>query len=223
MDIVQYPDCDFGNGTHNTNISDGAPPMGQREMLEILDRRAARLAEALVEEETGEQANLLLIRLGREVYGLEAQYVDRVQPVDADRITRVPRVPNWVAGMVNLRGRVLSVIDLVKLFSLSRETSLSAPDDSVGGNESCLVVVSTPHMEVALLADNVLAVEPTPTAKIQEARETVRGLRPEYVRGVSECTRSLITSDGEDNPIVVVLDVPALLADERLVVHEEML
>ena len=166
--------------------------------------------------------SLLLIRLGREIYGLDAQYVDRVEPVGENRITHVPRVPDWVVGMVNLRGRVLSVVDLARFFGLpAKEPEPQQGNlDQQGG--SYLVVVETPHMQVALLADGVLAVEAIPTLNIQETMGTVRGLRPEHVRGVSERKTNLVTPDNGSNSIIVVLDVPALLADERLTIHEEV-
>jgi purine-binding chemotaxis protein CheW len=191
-------------------------------MQEVLARRAARLAEAPAEAETGEQVSLLLIRLGREVYGLDAQYVDRVEPVDENRITHVPRVPDWVAGMVNLRGRVLSVVDLARFFGLPAKAPELQSGDVNQQAGAHLVVVETPHMQVALLADGVLAVEAIPTLKIQETMGTVRGLRPEHVRGVSERKTSLVTPDNASDSIIVVLDMPALLADERLVIHEEV-
>ena len=86
------------------------------EIQQILDRRAAQLAQVPVEKDTGEQMALVLVRLGREICGLDARYVGRIRPVE--HITHVPRVPDWVAGVTNLRGHVLSVIDLRTLFAL---------------------------------------------------------------------------------------------------------
>jgi chemotaxis signal transduction protein len=70
------------------------------------------------------------------------------------------------------------------------------------------------------LADDVLAVEALSASQIQGASDTIRGIHPEYVLGVAE------RRDG-DTPIkgdglLVVLDLPALLADEPLIIHEEI-
>ncbi|MEE8391580.1 MAG: chemotaxis protein CheW, partial [Anaerolineae bacterium] len=178
----------------------------------------ADLAQVPVGEGTGEQIKLVLIRLGREIYGLDARYVYTVKP--ADFITHVPRVPEWVAGVVNLRGRILSVVDLRRFFGLP-----PAEADQYDGSENesvpSLVVVETPDMEVALLTDDVLTVESVSASQIQDTTGTVRGLRPEYVQGVARCKSS--DGDGEgDDIMVVVLDPVALLADERLIVHEEI-
>ena len=58
----------------------------------------------------------MVIRLGREVYGLETDYVFDIRPLES--ITHVPRVPDWVAGVVNLRGRIISVLDLQRFLGL---------------------------------------------------------------------------------------------------------
>jgi purine-binding chemotaxis protein CheW len=208
-------------------------------MGQVWARRAARYAQVPIEEEEGEQVDLLLVRLGREVYGLDAQYVSVIRPVE--QITRVPRVPDWVAGVVNIRGRILSVIDLRRFFGLpaavgdGRGGSGNGSDGSTGGSYGLdegrrpelvegvpsLVVVEAPEMEVALLTQDVMNIRALPAARVEDATGTVRGLRPEYVQGVAEYDDGEAAADGE-GAVLVVLDLPALLADERLIIHEEI-
>ena len=197
------------------------------ELEQIWARRAANLAKLPDQDETGEQTTLLLIRLGRELYGLDARHIDRIEPVN--NITRVPRVPNWVTGVTNLRGRVLSVVDLVRFFGLppaSGDTSLGrhtdGDDNGQETTERRLVVVNTPEIEIALLVDDVLAIETLPAKWVQETVGTVRGLRPEYVRGVTRRRKvSEDTTEG-NKALLTVLELSALLADERLIIHEEV-
>jgi purine-binding chemotaxis protein CheW len=189
------------------------------ELREVWARRAAELAQLPSDEDEGEHIRLLLIQLGREVYGVDAQYVFNVKP--AELITYVPRVPEWVAGVVNLRGRIFSVVDLRRFFGLPAAEIKKEDDSEYGESVDHLVVVETPDMEIALLVDDVLTVEPVPVNRIQDTSGTVRGLRPEYVRGV--VTYGGEGADvGENGSMVVVLDLLALLADERLIVHEEI-
>ncbi len=198
------------------------------EMLEqILAQRAARLAQVPTQEDEGEQIELVLIKLGHETYGLDAQHVFEIRL--AKQITHVPRVPDWVAGVVNLRGRILSAIDLRRFFGLpsAEGNSTNSPETDFGelgravAGTAHLVVVETPDMEVALLTDDVLAVEELPADRVQDATGTVRTIPPEYVRGVVAHKDGDISTDGSDS-MIVVLDLPALLADERLIVHEEI-
>jgi purine-binding chemotaxis protein CheW len=192
---------------------------------QILAQRAARLAEAPVEEEAGEQIMLVLVRLGREVYGLDAQYVGRIRPVE--QITRVPRVPNWVAGVTNLRGHVLSVVDLRILFGLPSISTNghrgnghgddSAPKAPEQGS-AYLVAIETPEMELALLVDAVLSVVALPVSQIQETTSTIRGLRAEHVMGIGKWR----ATPGDKEELLAVLDMAALASDERLIIHEEI-
>jgi purine-binding chemotaxis protein CheW len=126
-----------------------------------------------------------------------------------------------VAGVVNLRGRILSVLDLRRLFNLP--SAEAEEDDELDAEETgpYLVVVEMATMEIALLVDDVLTVESVPVSQIQEVVGTVRGLHPEYVLGVV-ARNDADAGTGESGSIVVVLDLAALLADERLVVHEEI-
>jgi purine-binding chemotaxis protein CheW len=173
---------------------------------QIWARRAAKLAQVPGQEDEGEQIELVLVQLGREVYGLEAHYVFDIRL--AGQITRVPRVPDWVAGVINQRGRILSVLDLQRFFGLPEvEDSPATPH---------LVVVETSEMKVALLVDDVLVVDSLPAGRVQAATGTIRGLCPEYVRGVAE------RKDDKNDFMMVVLDLPALLADKRLTVNEKM-
>ena len=64
------------------------------------------------------------------------------------------------------------------------------------------------------LVDDVLAVEPVLASRVQDAADTVRGIHPEHVRGVAE------RGDGES--LLVLLELQSMLADERLIVHEEV-
>ena len=186
---------------------------------QILAERAVRLAERLDEEDLGEQMSLLLIQLGSELFGLDAQSVDRVQPVE--QLTRVPRVPDWVRGVTNLRGRLISVVDLVQFFGL-RDRSSSDGSGEQEKDQQYLVVVKMPEMELALLASNVLSVEDIPTDSLREAEAMVRGLRAEYVLGIAERSPDRVQANGGTSDLIVVLDLHALLSDSRLIVHEEV-
>jgi purine-binding chemotaxis protein CheW len=179
---------------------------------QIWAQRAARLAQVPIREDEGEQIELVLAQLGREVYALEAQYVFAIRP--ANQITRVPRVPDWVAGVVNIRGRVLSAIDLRVFFGLPSGSANHNDDRDSAERTPSLIVAETDSMQVALLTDDVLTVEALPADRIQDASDTIRSIPSEYVRGVVEY--------GSKDTLVLVLNLPALLADERLIIYEEI-
>lgn len=175
-------------------------------------RRAAALARVPAKEETGDQVDLVLLRLGRETYGFDAHYVLDIRPALA--ITPVPRVPEWIAGVANHRGRILSVTDLKRYLRLPGPEAGRTPRDEAMGY---LVVVAVGEMELALLVDDVLAVETVLARHLEAATDAVSGIRPEYARWIIHRHTAGAAS------LAVILDLPALLGDARLVIHEEII
>lgn len=65
-------------------------------------------ADLIVDE--GEKVQYIVINLGHEKYGIDIKYVDNI--VRMQNITRVPHVPNYIKGVINLRGEVIPVLNL---------------------------------------------------------------------------------------------------------------
>lgn len=131
----------------------------------------------------------LTFELGTEHYGVDVMTVRGVRTIS--RITRVPGTPNFYRGVVNVRGQVITVMDLRLFFNIAVSEEERAPDE--------LVVVRAGGLEIGLLAHNVEGVRTIPTT----ALEPVDNMR--YALGV--------TTDR-----LVMLDVQRLLQDEQLVV-----
>jgi len=182
-------------------------------------RRADQVAQALQEQEEGDQVEVAVIQLGRERYGLEVQYIFDIRL--EENITRVPRSPEWVAGVVNLRGQILSVVNL------QRYLGLLASEKAPEAGPRHLLLVQTPQMELALLVDEVISIQNLPVSHIQEAASVVRGLPAEYVQGVyinndAGGDKTLPSEDSENTPMLMILNLPAMLADKKLIVQEEI-
>ena len=180
--------------------------------IEALERvwaeHARQLAIPLAREYTGKSIDLVFVRLCDEVYALEVDYVYDIRP--AEQITLVPHAPDWVLGVYNLRGHILSVVDLYRFLGFPQPA-----DRKIDPAISSLIVVKTAEMECAFLVDQVLTVEILPVEKIRIASELVRGLRSEYVHGIVE-------SNGvEGNFTAVLLNIRIIITDERLVVNQE--
>lgn len=200
----------------------------QEALEKIWAQRAAQIAREINGDEQDELIELALFKLGSEVYALDVHNIIDLRSLD--RITRVPRVPAWVSGVVNLRGRIISVVDLKRFLGLP---SL----DCTSGNEnvaSRLVVVETSEMELVLLVDEVLEIESIPTARVQESTGAIRGIQPEFVRGiVVRKNNGKEKTDGdlsiEEDPkrgnhsILVILNLRALLSSPKLIIHEEII
>lgn len=132
--------------------------------------RALALHDEFTVTESG--AAILSFRLGENSYSLPATSVREVQPLGV--YTPLPAVPSFVVGLVNVRGRLLTVIDLRPLLGLP-----PAPP----GPGAQQLIISVDDSEISLLADSVVSVRhssvelsPTPTSTAGRALVWVRGV-----------------------------------------------
>jgi purine-binding chemotaxis protein CheW len=170
-----------------------------RKAQAILKTRAEELAAEHGEDRIDENAlEVLEFVLASEHYAMESMHIREVYPMK--EFTLIPGTPSFVLGLINIRGQILSVIDIRRFFDLPVK-GLS--------DLNRVMVVQTPVMELGILADRIVGVRHVPLNDLQPALPTMTGIRSEYMRG--------ITREG-----LVVLDVPKMTADPKLVVNEEV-
>jgi purine-binding chemotaxis protein CheW len=171
---------------------------GLTQSRKILRERAHRLAREPAAEECGERLEVVEFLLGREHYGIETSFIREVHPLRD--VTPLPCTPPFVVGIMNLRGEILSIIDIRKLFDLD-EQGLS--------DLNKVIVLGGSSMEFGILADHVIGVRTIMVRGLQPSLTTVTGMRADCLKGV---TREHL----------VLLDAGKMLADRRIVVHEEV-
>jgi purine-binding chemotaxis protein CheW len=165
----------------------------------ILRERATQLARPVERElHRTNLLELLEFRLASERYALETRHVVEVQPLR--ELTPLPSTPDFIRGIVNLRGRILPVFDLKKFFSL--------PEQGLTDLHQ-IIVVRGPDLELGLLADVVVTVRRVAPDALTPVLPTLSRIAAEYVKGVSE-------------ERLIVLELERLLADPRIVVHDEV-
>lgn len=136
--------------------------------------------------------------LADEHYGLETSHVREVLPLK--EITPLPCTPAFVCGIINVRGQILTVMDLKKFFDL--------PEEGIADLHH-VIIVRAADIEIGILADVVLGVRYIAPEATQRSLPTLTGLRREYLQGVT-------------NQRLVILDAAKILSDQRLVVNEEV-
>ncbi|MFH1117928.1 MAG: chemotaxis protein CheW [Pseudomonadota bacterium] len=166
----------------------------------ILRERARQLARKRDADAENDEASLVVIgfRLGDERYAVEVEFVREVYALRD--LTPVPCTPRFVLGIINVRGQVVSVTDTKVLFGLP---------DNVVGLESRVLILSDQVMEMGILVDEVYGEQRIPVDKIQSQLPAPKGIRREYIRGVTQDR-------------LVILDGAALLCDDNIVVHEDV-
>jgi purine-binding chemotaxis protein CheW len=165
----------------------------------ILHERAELLArEPADAQAASEQLEIVEFLLGNERYGLAAEHVREIDPLRD--FTPVPCTPPFVLGLINVRGQILTVLDIRKFFDLPQKGITNA---------NKVLILRTPEMEVGILADEILGMRWIPLHDLQPSLPTLTGIRAEYLRGV--------TSDR-----LVVLDAARILSDKRIIVRDEV-
>lgn len=135
-------------------------------------------------------------RLGHEVYAVESRHVGEVFPLKT--VTPLPGTPPFVLGIVNLRGQILSLVDLKVLLQLPR----------VPRTEGVVLVLRSDDMEMGLVADAFEGVQGLLRKEITPPLASLSGFGATSLLGIWR---------GE----MVLLDAGRILKDRSLVVNEE--
>jgi len=148
----------------------------------------------LNQEEDTQKGRFLTFKLGEESFGLEIKYVTEI--VGIQPITKIPEVPNYVKGIINLRGKVISVIDVRIKFQ----------KEPVEYDErTCIIVIDIEDMSIGLIVDNVSEVITIKDEDIVPPPSYKTGFQNEYIKGVGKY------KDG----VKLLLDSNKLLTNEE--------
>src|ERR1051326_4762411 len=104
----------------------------------------SRVAMPSNAESVSDERQLVVFQLGAELYGVEISRVHEIIRLQA--VTRVPRAPSFVEGVINLRGKVIPVVDLRRRFGLETSEHTRA---------SRIVVVEIADQVVGIVVDGV--------------------------------------------------------------------
>lgn len=165
----------------------------------VLRARAALLARRPADApEAGDMIECLEFLLSGESYAIELSYIGETLPL-AD-FTPLFCTPPFVLGISNLRGRIISIIDLRRFFELP----------AIGLSDlNRVIVVGNGAMEFGVLADSIVGMRSLPAGELLPAPDAFTGIREEFLAGVTAERMAL-------------LDMGKILADPRVVVHEEV-
>ena len=170
----------------------------QKEKKKILRSRAKALATEEQDNQNVKQIKVIEFLLANEKYAIEESHIQEVYPIK--NITPVPCTPEFVIGIINIRGRILSIIDLKKIFDL--------PEKGLGYFNKVLVL-KIGKMELGILTDIILGVQYISTKDIQPSLPTLTGIREEYLKGITKSR-------------LVILDAVKIMSDKNILVHEQI-
>ncbi len=152
------------------------------------------LAEEFAGEEDTQKGKFLTFHLGREDYGIEIRHVTEI--IGIQKITEVPDLPDFVRGVINLRGKVIPVMDVRTRFRMP-------PRDY--DERTCIVVVNIEEQSVGLVVDQVNEVADIPEEQIEPPPRTRNG-QGSYIQGMGKIGAE----------VKILINVQKLLSSEEL-------
>jgi purine-binding chemotaxis protein CheW len=142
-----------------------------------------------IEEDT-QKDKYLTFHLAGEDYGIEIQYV--IEIIGIQNITDVPDMPAFIRGVINLRGKVIPIMDVRARFGI---------EDRSYDDRTCIIVVNIDGTEVGLVVDEVSEVADIPENNVEPAPKTSKNSEDSYIQGMGKI----------NNEVKILLDVHKLL------------
>ncbi len=161
-----------------------------------------------IEQTTGSVSELgirlagkyLTFVLGEEEYGVEILKVQEI--IQMQKVTRVPRSPEFVRGVINLRGKVIPVVELRKKFGMQLQEDTE---------KTCIIVVMVQMKEqsitMGIIIDDVREVLDIPGENIEETPQFGASVDTEFIQGIGKVGES----------VKMLLDIDKVLSGGELV------
>lgn len=162
----------------------------------ILRQRAVLLARKHAAEEEAERVEALQFQLAYERYAIETTYIREV--IQLREIVPLPHSPNFLLGIMNLRGEPMSVLDIRKFFTLPG-TPLS--------DLNRVIVLRDGAMSFGVLVDRIHEILSLPASSIFREKVLVGDLPRNYIAGITSAR-------------LILLDARALLNDASIVIKQ---
>lgn len=150
--------------------------------------------ESSMSRQSDELLQLVTFRLSSEEFGVDILKVQEI--IRTMEITKVPRAPAFVEGVINLRGKVIPIIDLRRRFGL---------DSRDHDKHTRIIVIEINNMIVGFVVDSVSEVLRIPANTVEPPPPVVSGLESEYISGVGKL----------EDRLLILLDLDRLLSGEE--------
>jgi len=153
--------------------------------------------EAVAErtEKSSLEGKFLTVVLSSEEYGIEILKVREI--IGLMDITSVPQTPDYMKGVINLRGKVIPVIDLRMKFSMPEEEHTQ---------ETCVIVVEVNSTSIGIIVDSVSEVSDIAGEEIENAPKFGQDIDTSFIMGLGKVK----------DKIVILLDIDSVLSSEEL-------
>ncbi|MBU2699977.1 purine-binding chemotaxis protein CheW [Sporomusaceae bacterium BoRhaA] len=137
----------------------------------------------------------LTFSLGSEVYGIEIRFVTEI--IGMQSVTEVPDLPGYVKGIINLRGKIIPVIDVrLRFKKMPREYD----------SRTCIIVIEIKEVAVGLIVDTVAEVLSIPEQDLASPPKINSSYHQRFTQAIGKV----------GNDIKLILDCDRLLSDDEM-------
>ena len=161
-------------------------------MAEQLEQQPIESTESRVELE--DSTNLVTFRLGSGEYAIDIMQAKEI--IKMEKITLIPNAPDFVEGVINLRGNIIPIIDLKKRFNL---------EEIEGDKNTGIIIVKIEDVDMGIIIDSISKVVSISNSDIQPPPPMLSGIGQKYIKGVGKL----------EDKLLVVLDLEKLFTTDE--------
>ncbi len=159
------------------------------------------IREAVAKQQSGDRklaadnrvlGKVLTFHIGDQIYGIEIQYV--IEIIEMSHITKVPHVPPFIKGIINVRSKVMPVVDIRSRFG---------KEEIPYTDRTCIITLMLDDVTLGIIVDSIAEVDDVHTADISATPETHSVNSNEFIQ--------YMIRSGEGEDVKLILDVAKLL------------
>ena len=160
--------------------------------MNVEDEEFVDVEEVEIDQEL---IQLVTFSIGEEEFGVNILQVQEI--IRTMEITKVPRAPDFVEGVINLRGKVIPIVDMRSRFGLEAKEH---------DKYTRIIVIEIDMIIVGFVVDSVSEVLRIPANSVQPPPPVVAGMESEYIDGVGKL----------EDRLLILLDLDSLLDNEEM-------
>lgn len=127
------------------------------------------------------EQQFVAFKLNSQLYAADIRNVGGI--IEYTHITKIPNIPDFIEGVINLRGKIIQIINLKKYFNMENTTDCS---------DRRIVLYQIDGVDIGLIVDDASQVLKLDDADIEAPPEMIHGIRGNYIRGIGKLNESII-------------------------------
>lgn len=153
------------------------------------------------EHKITDELQVVVFILEKNYYGVHILQVQEI--IKMTEVTKLPNTPDFIEGIVNLRGKIVPIMDLRKRFGLQ---------EAATNENSKILILKLEEVQFGIIVDEISEVEKVPVSLIENPPKVVSGVRGEFISGIAKNNERLL----------ILLDIEKILTLEEREIIKDM-